>query len=552
MIRYRKPDQVNPIHQENRILLTTKEGGQVWIDRVVLELFKAADQRSLNEIIDRSRSTFSNETQIRAGLACLAEAGLLDREFVGEDSPPRTSISRHPKENGKLVSVIIVSYNSLRWLADCIDSLTAQSYSPIEIILLDNASQDGSAEWVEKRIRAHTQSGQQQHLPIHLFRQDQTTSLAQAINTGMRAASGCYFLLLNPDVRVDPEAIDQMVKVAKANANCAAVSAKLRLLWTPAFLNGVGNLVGALSWGVDIGLGHLDLGQFDHWDEIPSACFAAALIPAKMIASGGSRTSVGPLGEGFAMYYEDSEWCYRARLFGFTIHLAPKAVVYHAYSAQNSAKESPPNEFSQKPGITPQKLRRVTSGRLRFITRINGAGFFWRFLFNYLIEDMARMLSYVLLSRMKIGNRFEMASAFSHGWKDAVESLPDMIAARKKIQARRTISDRTLYRLQNQTTAPFIHSGLPVFNWDAICSQYLPLIAAGKTRPLPEFLDENISVNESDPQEQKSGYRTSDHLTSVAEHTQPFSALIRIYQSEGWVALLRRLGRQIQWRLMQP
>ena len=563
MIRYHKPDRVNPIFHGNRILLTTQEGGQVWIDRVVLELFQAADQRSLDQIIENFHLFSSNEMQIRAGLACLAEAGLLEREFVGEASPPNMPIPRHPEEVGvhaldELVSVIIVSYNSLRWLADCIDSLAAPSadkkhpYAPIEIIVVDNASQDGSPDWVEQRIQDYAQNGQQPHQPIRLLRLDQTTTLARAINTGIGAASGGYYLLLNPDVRVDPEAIDQMVKTARANSNCAAVSAKLRLMWTPAFLNGVGNLVGALSWGVDLGLGQLDLGQFDHWDQIPSACFAAALIPAQMIPS------VGLLDGDFAMYYEDSEWCYRARLFGYTVHLAPEAVVYHAFSAQNPVKVSTQNEASQKPeasGIKPLKLQRVTSGRLRFITRINGAGYFWRFLCNYLIEDLIRILSYLIFTRAEIGARVEMASAFPRGWKDFFVSLPAILIERKSIQARRKINDQTLYRLQNEAAAPLIESGMPVFNWDAICSHYLPLIAAGKTRRLPEFSDENMAGNGSDPAGQLGGLRNQFRQTSAAnisERTGLVSRLIQIYQTEGLGALLRRLGRQIQWRMMQP
>jgi len=543
MIRYHKPNRVNPIVHGNRILLTTQEGGQVWIDRVVLKLLQAADQRSLSEILAEFRPSSLNETQIRAGLACLAEAGLLVREFEYEAIPPHTAVPRYREEvgvpaPGELVSVIIVSYNSLRWLADCIDSLSAQSHAPIEIIVVDNASQDGSPDWVEQRIRVSTQSDQQPGQPIHLLRLDQTTTLARAINTGIRAASGDFYLLLNPDVRVGAEAIDQMVKIARANPGCAAVSAKLRLMWTPAFLNGVGNLVGALSWGVDLALGHLDLGQFDHWDQIPSACFAAALIPAQMI------TSVGPLGEDFAMYYEDSEWCYRARLFGFTVHLAPEAVVYHAFSAQRPVQES-----SQKcgfPTITPLKLRRVTSGRLRFITRINGASFFWRFLCNYMIEDLIRMMSYLLLTRTEFGVRIEKAGALPRGWVDFLDALPAILVERKAIQARRKISDRALYRLQNWPAAPFIEAGMPVLNWDSICSHYLPLIAAGKTRPLLEFLEQNWAANPRDTTGK------NDLQADTSGNTGRFPRLVRIYQTEGWVALLRRLGRQIQWRLMQP
>ena len=84
MLRYRRPSQVNLI-QENRPLLTTPQGGKVAVDAALAALWKDADGRCLEEIVARFRSPETPEEVVLAGLACLSEAGLLDR---GVQRPP--------------------------------------------------------------------------------------------------------------------------------------------------------------------------------------------------------------------------------------------------------------------------------------------------------------------------------------------------------------------------------------------------------------------------------------------------------------------------------
>jgi hypothetical protein len=501
MIRYHAPANVQLIEDNAGVFLATNEGGRVKIDRRLLRLWQMADQKTLAEVLAAFRGTRVSAAQVRAGLACLAQASFLEREGYRTQPAPPERI-----HNGDLVSAIIVSYNSRLWLADCLSSLSVQTYAPVETIVVDNASQDGSAEWVEE------------HRPdVHLVRLGKTVSLAQALNSGMHLADGMYILLLNPDIRLEPDAIHQMVKTARLDTACAAVAAKLRMLRSPAFLNGLGNLVGAISWGTDIGLGYLDLGQFDGWEEIPSACFAAALIPAWALGE------VGLLDEGFPMYYEDSEWCYRARLYGYSVRCAPAAVIYHAYSAYL------PSEKTEV--LTAYKLRRVTYGRLRFITRINGRGYFLSFLFNYLLEDLLRALGYVIKARL------EMAQALRLGWDDYLRSLGELRSQRQVIQSRRKLNDRLLYRLQRKAPVPLIWQGIPQLTWDAVGSIYLPYFLLEQAHEVPEFdsLGQNPERQVEDPR--KPGL---------------FKRALQIWETEGAAELLNRLGRDIQWRLMQP
>ncbi len=234
------------------------------------------------------------KNSITAALECLTRAGFLD---IPQAPSPA---AENPPTNGPLVSAILVGFNSRHWLENSLPTLVRQTYAPVEIILVDNGSQDGTADWLPR------------HYPgIILISFSPGQSLARALNQGIERARGEYFLLLNPDILMDRGAVGEMVAVAEGDDRCAAVAAKLRLSRAPAFLNGLGNYVGPFSWGADWGLGHLDLGQFDDLPEVPSACFAAALIKKK------AWEKTGPLDEGFPLYYEDAEWCYRSRLLGW-------------------------------------------------------------------------------------------------------------------------------------------------------------------------------------------------------------------------------------------
>ena len=295
-IKYRIPSGVDQTHTHEPPLLSTQEGGIVALDRRLLRLWKYADGRDLEKIIAGVSEETSDTMHVRAGLACLAEAGLLTREeeILYTDKPESIQ--------GDLVSVIIVGFNSKDWFDICLPSLSSQSYSPVEIIIVDNGSTDGTEEWVKEK-----------YPDIIFIRLTKSLSLAAAINTGMNRAEGEYCVLLNPDVTLERDAFQYLVEAVKADPECAAVAAKLKFLYTPAFLNSLGNFVGAISWGVDNAIGHLDLGQYDSWSEVASACFAATLIPTK------AWKEVGSLDEKFPLYYEDSEWCYRARLFGYRV-----------------------------------------------------------------------------------------------------------------------------------------------------------------------------------------------------------------------------------------
>lgn len=478
-------------------MLSTPEGGSIAVDKSLLTIWKAAHGNSAEDVQNLLKNEKFEPFEIRVALACLAESGLLERD---QNVQPE---EKYENYQGKLVSVIIVSHNSRDWLEMCLPSLETQTYSPMEVIIVDNASRDDTAEWVAEIYPHYKILGVQK-----------AVSLANAINQGIDSARGEYCLILNPDVKLKQNAVEQMLKVAQEDQSCAAVAAKLRFLWAPAFLNGVGNSVGAISWGQDIGLGHLDLGQFDTWTEVPSACFAATLISLK------AWQKVGPSDVSFPLYYEDSEWSYRARVLGYKIRLAPDAVVYHAFGGRKPTGKE--NELSAK------KLRQVNYGRLRFITKILGRNYLLRYLINYTVEDLVRFIWAVLRGR------FDLPAAIYLGWQDYLNELPEIRNERRYIQSNRVLEDGELMQIQKQVPMPLIWHGLPELTMDAVRTAYLPMINSGRSKRMPEAFDYPLNQNiESSPG------GISGTITRMK----------RIIDAEGKNGLLNRYLRHLQWYL---
>lgn len=451
MLKYQQTSGVR-IYTQERPLLSTPQGGKIALDAILFSLWQQANGRDLKEILESFPSEGASSNAIRAALACLVKAGLLMRPE--EDKGRRGQGGKETR--GQLVSAVIVGYNSREWFEECLSSLFSQAYLPLEIIVVDNASSDNSVEWLKVNYPG-----------VKLLCLETTRSLAYAINQGVAAAIGAHFLILNPDIRLEPDAVSHMVAVAQSNPLTAAVAAKLKFWWAPGFLNGLGNRVETSDWGTDNALGYLDLGQFDTWSEVPSACFAATLIPRT------AWETVGSIDEGFPLYYEDSEWSYRARMLGYTVRLAPQAVVYHAFGSIVPAEENS--------GLTARKLRWVVYGRLRFAGKLVSFSYLHQFLRNYGLEDLKNFFH--ALVRLN----WSTAQAYLGGWWDFLKNLQPLLQERRALHTRRIRSDEDLFAMQREMPARLVWQGLPELTWDSVVHYYLPLLRSNKTQPMPEF-----------------------------------------------------------------
>lgn len=212
-----------------------------------------------------------------------------------------------------LVSVLIVNYNGAAHLPACLDALAEQTLprDRFEVIVLDNASSDGSVGMVRQRFPS-----------VRLVESVRNLGFAEGNNVAATQAAGEFLALLNPDTIPDPFWLEESLRAAGEHPG-AWVAAKLVLADAPDHLNSAGLFVTRDGRGADRGFGQLDDGRYEAGGEVFAGCAAALLIPRE--------TATDPLFDpSYFLYCEDLDACWRARKRGVKIVLAPRAVVLHA------------------------------------------------------------------------------------------------------------------------------------------------------------------------------------------------------------------------------
>jgi GT2 family glycosyltransferase len=214
-----------------------------------------------------------------------------------------------------LVSVVIPNWNGAHHLPVCIESLRQQSYPAVEILLVDNASQDDSLEILASYPEVHT-------LP-----QKSNLGFTGACNVGLAAAKGSIRVLLNNDTETDPGWIAAVVAAFERHPEVGVVASKMRLFNRRDTLHTAGDYVTPDGMAHNRGVWKQDAGQFDRPAYVFSACGGSAAYRASML------DEIGLLDRDFFFSFEDVDLAWRAQLAGWRCLFAPDALVYHKLKA---------------------------------------------------------------------------------------------------------------------------------------------------------------------------------------------------------------------------
>jgi GT2 family glycosyltransferase len=219
------------------------------------------------------------------------------------------------------VSAVVVNYNGDAFVADAVASLLAQDLPGVEVIVVDNASSDGSADALERRFGGR----------IRLLRSPRNVGFGAGNNLGIRAGAAPYVVLLNSDAEAAPGFVRELVAAAEADPRVGMVAAKVLEHGRRDVIDTVGHLL--FPDGLNRGRGRLepDRGQYDACRDALFPSGAAALYRRAMLEE------VGQFDEAFFLYGEDADLGLRGRLAGWRCALAPRAVAYHRYSASTGA-----------------------------------------------------------------------------------------------------------------------------------------------------------------------------------------------------------------------
>lgn len=209
------------------------------------------------------------------------------------------------------ITVLVLNFNGRKYLKQCLNSLLATDYPNLKIIVIDNGSTDGSAEFITSN-----------YPNVKVIKHDHNYGYARAYNLVIDAIQSEYIVLLNNDILVEPSWLKELVSYAE-NDDVAAIAPKMKFLHDKTRINAAGGNCDLYGVGWNRGNGEVDMGQYDAVQEVFYGNGAALLVKKKV------WREIGPFDERYFMYGEDLDWCWRARLKGYKIIYVPYAEVYH-------------------------------------------------------------------------------------------------------------------------------------------------------------------------------------------------------------------------------
>jgi GT2 family glycosyltransferase len=235
-----------------------------------------------------------------------------------------------------LVSVIIINYNNKNYLNRCIDSILNQTYKNIEIIFIDNKSNDLSYDYV---IEEYSDK------EINFIRNEVNNGYAGGANQGIKISKGEYVVILNPDIIMEYNFIEELVNYIKDDNKIGAISGKLlkydfnKDIKTK-YIDSAGIEMYRSGKSKDRGQNELDTGAYDNIEEVFGICGAAPMYRKSALQE--IKINEEYFDEDFFSYKEDIDISWRLNLYDYKNIYYPRAVAYHGRgfgSSKGGAKE---------------------------------------------------------------------------------------------------------------------------------------------------------------------------------------------------------------------
>jgi len=221
------------------------------------------------------------------------------------------------------VSVIILNWNGLEDTIECLESLKKINYPNYEVILVDNGSKGNDVQVLEEKFGDY----------IHLIQNDKNYGYTGGNNIGMRYvvrdSASEYVLILNNDTVVAPDLLDHMVQVAESDPSIGMVGSKVCYYDCHGRIQGVGGKVNMRTGQASlIGFKEIDTGQYDTEQEVDYIFGCCLLVKTEAVRK------IGLFDESYFCYWDETDYCFRARAAGYKVVYAPAATVWHKASLQ--------------------------------------------------------------------------------------------------------------------------------------------------------------------------------------------------------------------------
>ncbi len=228
------------------------------------------------------------------------------------------------------VSICLVSWNTRDYLGNVLRSIYRNTKARVEVVVVDNASCDGSEAMV------------QEYFPqVRLIVNNENRYLSAALNQALSESTGKYIMLLGSDVIVMPSALDLMLEYLNDQSEVGAVGGKIvnpggsiQLTCARTFPTLFSEIVKGTSLDTLFPKNRVFGKYLMSWWNHDDSQDVDLLDAACMMVRREAVEEVGLLDEGFPLYSQDLDWCYRIKLAGWRIHYLSKAEIFH-YAARS-------------------------------------------------------------------------------------------------------------------------------------------------------------------------------------------------------------------------
>lgn len=220
------------------------------------------------------------------------------------------------------VSIIILTFNSIKFIGPCLDSIFSQDYQDFEVIVVDNGSNDGTVSFIKE-----------DYPWIILIENKENLGAAKARNQGIEIAKGEWILTLDCDVILEKDFLTEILKAIKnLSPKIGMIQPKI-LKSDRKTIYSAGVFLSSLRRFYDIGRSKLDNGQFRKPNYIFGACSAAAFYKRQMLEE--IKEDTGYFDERFFFLVEDVDLAWRAQRRGWKAVYYPEATIYHYGNSSN-------------------------------------------------------------------------------------------------------------------------------------------------------------------------------------------------------------------------
>jgi GT2 family glycosyltransferase len=227
-------------------------------------------------------------------------------------------------KNLPLISVVIPNHNGAGYLAKCLRSLQAQTLENMEIVIVDNASQDESIETAQSVAPKAV-----------LLRESKNLGFAGGVNAGIRSSHGQWIAVLNNDTELQSDWLAECAHAIQHHPDAAFFACKILDLTDRDRIYSAGDCYLRGGIGYRRGQEMKDREDFQKECEIFSASGCAALYRRQVLEE------IGGFDERFFAYLEDVDLGLRLQVAGYRGYYAPRAVVYHHGAATSGGEFSP-------------------------------------------------------------------------------------------------------------------------------------------------------------------------------------------------------------------